>query len=113
MWPWNRNLKDGYIGVTRQNPKARWNQHKNGDLGPKFDEHGLGFEDMNILEEDMSGAEARAFEEKHRPKSNMGWNKRPSGGGIVDDKPGYCGYHIPNPGRTERFVKWLFRMGRK
>ena len=111
---WNR-IKDGYIGVTRQKPKDRWNQHRHGDsdLAQKIDEHELDVGDMDILGKDLTGAEARELERKYRPKSNMGWNKRPGGGGIADDKPDYYVYHIPNPGRAKRFIKWLFRIGRK
>ena len=113
MWPWNRNLKDGYIGVTHRNPKDRWNEHQRGDLAQKIDEHGLDVGDMHIRQEGLSGAEAREFERKYRPKPNMGWNKRPGGGGIADDKLGHYVYHISPRRRVGRLVKWFFRMDRK
>lgn len=107
---WNRT-KDGYIGVTRQKPEDRFNQHRQGDddLAQNIDKHGLDSGDMYILDEGLSGAEARERERKLRPKANMGWNTKSGGGGIADNKPGYYVYHIRPPGLAERIVKWLFR----
>ena len=97
-----RNLDDGYIGTTTQDPEERFNQHKKGDLREKICET----TQMDIIEDGLTKTQAYERERELRDRPNMGWNKRIGGGGIPDGKP-VALYHIRNPGLTERFVKWL------
>ena len=79
---------EGYIGVTSGDPEDRFKRHGNSKqtVGQKIREYGLTSKDMRILEEGLSGAEARKLEHELRPKPGLGWNTRPGGGGISDDR---------------------------
>ena len=87
---------DGYIGVTRQDPRERWNQHcASPDVGPKIREHKLEYpRDMRILASGLLGSEARRREKKLRPTEGIGWNTSPAGAGIKDNEKSYILYHI-------------------
>ena len=104
---WDPKRK-GYIGVTRQPPKKRWKQHRSSDslVGQKIREDGLEYGDMHILEEGLSGAQAREKECKYRPEGNIGWNKKSGGGGIDDNQTDYNLYHIPPKRRVKHLVIW-------
>ena len=109
---WDPKRK-GYIGVTRQSPKERWEQHRNRSssnplVGKKIREYGLKYpRDMHILKEGLSGAQAREEEHKYRPEENIGWNEKRGGeSGIDDNQTGYYLYWIAPKRRVKRFVMW-------
>ena len=90
------STNEGYIGVTKGDPRVRFKQHETSDseVGRNIRKHGLTADDMRILHSDISGTNARKLEQEYRPNAGIGWNERPGGAGIKDDQ-NYTIYHIP------------------
>jgi len=70
----NPNL-EGYIGITSQSIKKRFNDHKHNNKN-KHLKNRCRQENVEIvcLKDNLDKEEARILEEKYRPSENIGWN---------------------------------------
>jgi predicted GIY-YIG superfamily endonuclease len=70
----NPNL-EGYIGITSQSIKKRFNDHKHNNKN-KHLKNRCRQENVEVvcLKDNLDKEEARILEEKYRPSENIGWN---------------------------------------
>ena len=99
------SANEGYIGVTKGDPRVRFKQHEasGSEVGRNIRKHGLTPDDMHILHSDIPGTSARKLEQEYRPSAGIGWNERPGGAGIKDDES-YTVYHILPKKRLNRLT---------
>ena len=110
MFGRKRDDDDVYYGVTSQDRRTRFFQHKNkknrrgeeSRARKVIEKHNLGPEDMKIIKTGMTGEEAADWEQKRSPEpSNRGIKK--------DNETVYSGYVI-RPSLTKR-LKRIFGIG--
>ena len=104
-----RRYRKGYIGVTHQKPRKRFEQHRTSSsrVGRMIRRYRLTVDDMTIVHAFLDRDQANRFERKLRPSPNMGWNEKPGGAGIARSEEGrtFFIYHIPHRGRYRRKVE--------
>lgn len=62
-------MSEGYIGITKRDPKVRFIEHTKNDNNPIKEDHAI-----TILHDSLTEEEAKLKEFEYRPKWNIGWN---------------------------------------
>ena len=105
------DLRDGYIGVTVRDISERYHEHAKDDLKDKIKPTTK----CIPLLTGLNKVDALICERLLRPVAGIGWNVKRAGAGLLHGRR-FTLYHIYDPpkppGLTERFVKWIFRIGK-
>lgn len=72
-------FSEGYIGMTKYDPKIRLRQHAKYGPNPYVKEGISNGASLRILHRELTEEEAKKLEKRYRPSKRIGWNIAPGG----------------------------------